>query len=474
MCLFALIGNGIVLTVLIFGKSKLDVPRFLVCNLALADTFMGIYLIILATADALTFGKFKVYAIFWQSSFACQFAGFLGVFSNELSVYTLSVITLERYYAINHAMHLNKRLSLKKASYLMLTGWLFSFVLAFLPLFGISDYRKFAICLPFDVSDLLSFFYVLFLILINGIAFFILMSCYILMYCALKGSHVWNSNDTRIAKRMAILVFIDFFCCVPVAFFLLTAVLGYKLISLNWAKVFTIFILPLNSCANPFLYAILTRQFKKDFFELFRQSKMKKNELDTGPSNSIFKTNLITGKKCTFNSRICQCNPFLDQHCSRRLGLVISTLKTNLDSKGKHNQPQFKIKSNSLFNLVEKNDTRLLEKLSHQKTLSFDSSLTKKCLSHDKTTTNRFKLRKLYRESKFQTYRTTCLICSECNKPSENILDFSEVKKNQVNLNFFDSYFISSSKKNCHHNELKQKNNFMFSSGKLFLTPLHI
>ena len=42
-----------------------------------------------------------------------QAAGFLGVLSSELSVFTLAVITLERNYAITHAMHLNKRLSLK-------------------------------------------------------------------------------------------------------------------------------------------------------------------------------------------------------------------------------------------------------------------------------------------------------------------------------------------------------------------------
>lgn len=29
-------------------------------------------------------------------------------------------------------------------------------------------------------------------------------------------------------------------------------------------QVFTVFVLPLNSCCNPFLYAILTKQFKKD------------------------------------------------------------------------------------------------------------------------------------------------------------------------------------------------------------------
>ena len=50
----------------------------------------------------------------------------------------------------------------------------------------------------------------------------------------------------------------------PIAFFSLTACAGLHLISLEQAKVFTIFVLPLNSCCNPFLYAILTKQFKKD------------------------------------------------------------------------------------------------------------------------------------------------------------------------------------------------------------------
>src|SRR5699024_7319536 len=99
---------------------------------------------------------------------------------------------------------------------------------------------------------------------INGVAFLILMGCYLRMYCAIRGSQAWNSNDSRIAKRMALLVFTDFCCWAPIAFFSLTAVFGLELISLKEAKVFTVFILPLNSCANPFLYAICTKQLKKD------------------------------------------------------------------------------------------------------------------------------------------------------------------------------------------------------------------
>lgn len=205
-----------------------------------------------------------MYAIPWQMSAGCQLAGFLGVLSSELSVYTLAVITLERNYAITHAMHLNKRLSLKHAGYIMICGWAFAVVMALLPLFSISDYRKFAVCLPFETNDLPSLTYVVFLMFINGVAFLILMGCYLKMYCAIRGSQAWNSNDSRIAKRMALLVFTDFLCWSPIAFFSLTAAFGLQLITLEQAKVFTVFVLPLNSCCNPFLYAILTKQFKKD------------------------------------------------------------------------------------------------------------------------------------------------------------------------------------------------------------------
>lgn len=263
--LMALLGNGTVVFVLIFSRSKMDVPRFLVCNLAAADFFMGIYLGFLAVVDASTLGEFRMYAIPWQMSVGCQLSGFLAVLSSELSVYTLAVITLERNYAITHAMHLNKRLSLRHASYIMSIGWIFALTMAVLPLLGVSDYRKYSVCLPMEVfKGHGSLAYVIFLMFINGVAFLTLMGCYLKMYCAIRGSQAWNSNDSRIAKRMALLVFTDFLCWSPIAFFSLTAVLGWQLITLEQAKVFTVFILPLNSCCNPFLYAILTKQFKKD------------------------------------------------------------------------------------------------------------------------------------------------------------------------------------------------------------------
>lgn len=76
------------------------------------------------------------------------------------------------------------------------------------------------------------------------------------------------TSDKTVAKRMALLVFTDFACWAPIAFFGLTAVAGYPLINLTNSKILLVFFYPLNSCANPFLYAILTKQYRRDFFIL--------------------------------------------------------------------------------------------------------------------------------------------------------------------------------------------------------------
>lgn len=260
------------------SKRHIDVPRFLVINLAVADLFMAIYLGLLAFVDLSTLGEFKLFAIKWQYSTGCKLAGFLGVLSSELSVFILAIITLERNYAITNAVHLNRRLSLQKAMFIMFIGYTFALTMAIMPLNGISDYKKFSICLPLDIdSNLSSQIYIITLIAINTFSFLLLLSCYLRMYCAIRGSQAWNTNDLRIAKRMSILVVTDFLCWMPIIIVAIATLFGYHVIGTNGIKILTIFILPLNSVANPFLYAITTKKFKRDLDTLIRRTRSSVN-----------------------------------------------------------------------------------------------------------------------------------------------------------------------------------------------------
>jgi len=268
--LAAILGNIVVFLVLVSNRKKMTVPKFLMCNLAFADFLMGIYLLLLASIDIHTLGEYFNYAILWQNEGGCQVAGFLTVFSCELSIFTLTVITLERWYAISHAIHLTKRLKLRQAVAIMASGWVYAIIMANLPLIGVSDYGNVSICLPMKIDNAADLAYVISLLVVNGVAFLCICCCYVNMYWQVRHSDsTARSNDATIAKRMAMLVFTNFVCWAPIAFFGLTASAGFPLISITHSKILLVFFYPLNSCANPFLYVIITKQFRKDVIGLF-------------------------------------------------------------------------------------------------------------------------------------------------------------------------------------------------------------
>nr|AAK70667.1 follitropin receptor [Ovis aries] len=267
--ILAITGNILVLVILITSQYKLTVPRFLMCNLAFADLCIGIYLLLIASVDVHTKSQYHNYAIDWQTGAGCDAAGFFTVFASELSVYTLTAITLERWHTITHAMQLECKVHVRHAASIMLVGWVFAFAVALFPIFGISSYMKVSICLPMDIDSPLSQLYVMSLLVLNVLAFVVICGCYTHIYLTVRNPNITSSSsDTKIAKRMAMLIFTDFLCMAPISFFAISASLKVPLITVSKSKILLVLFYPINSCANPFLYAIFTRNFRRDFFIL--------------------------------------------------------------------------------------------------------------------------------------------------------------------------------------------------------------
>ncbi|XP_026922139.1 thyrotropin receptor isoform X2 [Acinonyx jubatus] len=267
--LLALLGNVFVLIILLTSHYKLTVPRFLMCNLAFADFCMGMYLLLIASVDLYTHSEYYNHAIDWQTGPGCNAAGFFTVFASELSVYTLTVITLERWYAITFAMRLDRKMRLRHAYAIMVGGWVCCFLLALLPLVGISSYAKVSICLPMDTETPLALAYIILVLLLNIVAFIIVCSCYVKIYITVRNpQYNTGDKDTKIAKRMAVLIFTDFMCMAPISFYALSALMNKPLITVTNSKILLVLFYPLNSCANPFLYAIFTKTFQRDVFIL--------------------------------------------------------------------------------------------------------------------------------------------------------------------------------------------------------------
>lgn len=173
------------------------------CNLACADFLMGVYLLMIAVFDLRTMGQYFNWAIDWQHGIGCKMAGFITVFSSELSIYTLTVITMERYFPIAYPLQINKRLKLSLAFKIMLGGWLYSILMACLPLpfLGISSYSKTSICLPMETRDAYDIAYLVFILCFSAVDFVLICVCYGKMYLSIISQKTRaTNNDMKVAK----------------------------------------------------------------------------------------------------------------------------------------------------------------------------------------------------------------------------------------------------------------------------------
>jgi len=268
----ALIANLVVVIVMLTSDRRLNVHRFLMSNLAFADFCLGLYISILVSVSLDTSGEYYNHVRAWEYGAGCKIAGFIAVFSTELSVYTLTVITIERFFAIVYAMQVNTRLSLRTAVKVMIIGWFVALFVAFLPLVGVNSYQGVAICLPFKSDSKGALAYVGIVLVLNFGTFLVIAGLYAKMFQVVVGSGPVEGapqrNDAKVAKRMALLVFTDFVCWTPIAFFGLLAAFGTSLIGVEDSKFLLVFFFPLNSLCNPFLYAFFTKAFKREFFAL--------------------------------------------------------------------------------------------------------------------------------------------------------------------------------------------------------------
>ncbi|XP_069370285.1 thyrotropin receptor-like isoform X3 [Paralichthys olivaceus] len=271
--LLAISANLLVMFILLSSRQKLSVTRFLMGHLAFADFCMGMYLLLIASVDLYTHSHYYHYAIAWQTGSGCKLAGALSLFASELSVYTLTLISLQRWHAIFFAMRPDRRMRLRHAAVLMLAGWLLCVILALLPLVGVSSYQRVSICLPMDTETTAAQAYVVSVLMINVTAFVVVCLCYLHIYCMVHNpQHQSSRCDTSMAKRMAVLIFTSFLCLAPICFYGLSAAFHRPLMTVTDSKVLLVLFYPLNSCAHPFLYVILTKAFHRDILMLLSRA----------------------------------------------------------------------------------------------------------------------------------------------------------------------------------------------------------
>ena len=271
----SLMGNMLCLVVRVCVQSKASTSGFniFVTNLSIADIIMGFYVAIIGVADALLRGKYLHYDQMWMHSVPCKVAGFLSLLSCEVSALTIWLITLDRFIVLRFPFS-NLRFKRTSASVACAFAWLIGWLLASIPLLPMTSHWEFfsqtGICIPlpvtrqdfkgktYSVSVLIVLNFVLFLLVATGQAFIY----WSVQKNALKTDTTRVSRDLSIARRLISVAVTDFLCWFPIGLCGLLASAEFPVpVEVNVGL--AIFVLPLNSALNPFMYTFNTVMEKR-------------------------------------------------------------------------------------------------------------------------------------------------------------------------------------------------------------------
>ncbi|XP_072032966.1 G-protein coupled receptor GRL101-like [Amphiura filiformis] len=297
--LSALVGNFFALIWRMKEKTKSPmqfVQSLLIANLAMSDFLMGVYMVIIASTDAHYGDDYFKYSDRWRSGKLCRFAGFLSLLSSETSVFFLTLISVDRFVSVVFPF---SRFRLTKTSVKLVGGllWGFAFVISVVPvvvagpdsdLYDLSDVCiglplitrptsfalqesevdnqmtgvSFALPVP-DESKPAWFFSIAIFLGLNLICFLLILLCYIGVFVSLRKSSKRvgrkkssREEEVRVAIKMAIIIGTDFMCWMPVILMGIFSQTGIAVIPLEAYTWCVVFILPINSSLNPYLYTI--------------------------------------------------------------------------------------------------------------------------------------------------------------------------------------------------------------------------
>ena len=261
----ALLGNLAAISLRCI-KEKSSPTSKLITNLGISDLLMGIYLLIIATADQWYRGVYIIYEEEWRKNVLCRFAGMIAMLSSEMSIFTMVVMTLDRVRAIVFPFRLdNLSLSQKSSLIICVCGWSVCLVLSTVPIFDGYYFDRFygqtGVCLPFTIKNVKNpgwEYAISIFIVMNGIAFIIIILGYLMIYYSIHSSRQaagrsFSEVDVRLVKKITLIIISDCLCWLPIIVLSIMALNGVFIPAVVSAWV-AVFILPLNSAINPFLY----------------------------------------------------------------------------------------------------------------------------------------------------------------------------------------------------------------------------
>ncbi|XP_044281722.1 leucine-rich repeat-containing G-protein coupled receptor 4 isoform X2 [Varanus komodoensis] len=283
--LVALFFNMLVMLTIFASCTSLPSSKLLIGLISMSNLFMGVYTGILTFLDAVSWGRFAEYGIWWETGSGCKVAGFLAIFSSESAVFFLMLAAIERSLSVKEIIRKGKCNNQKQFRIAAIFAFLCALISGCLPLFHKGEYSASPLCLPFPTGETPSLGFTVTLVLLNSLAFLLMAIIYTKLYCNLEKEDLSENSQASMIKHVAWLIFTNciFFC--PVAFFSFAPLITAISISPEIMKSVTLIFFPLPACLNPVLYVFFNPKFKEDW-KLLRWHITKRNGTGTVAVNT--------------------------------------------------------------------------------------------------------------------------------------------------------------------------------------------
>ncbi|XP_055387751.1 tachykinin-like peptides receptor 86C [Condylostylus longicornis] len=314
MLFVAIAGNCIVLWIVLGHRSMRTVTNYFLLNLSIADLLMS-------SLNCVFNFIFMLNSDWPFGSLYCTINNFMANVTVSTSVFTLVAISFDRYIAIVHP--LKRRISRKKARFILLLIWILSCILA-APclLYSSTMTKKYyngksrTVCFmmwpdgryPTSISDYV--YNLVILILTYGIPMLVMLVCYFLMGRVLWGSRSIGENTERqiesmkskkkVVRMFIAIVSIFAICWLPYHMFFIysyhyndvaqTRYVQHMYLGFYWLAMS-------NAMVNPIIYYWMNKRFRLYFQKIVCFICIRKSSIKTESPSIILKNKGYLRKK---------------------------------------------------------------------------------------------------------------------------------------------------------------------------------
>ena len=274
----ALIGNALVFAVAYRNRRRHTITDLLIVALSLTDLLVALTVMPLSVGSLIS-------GIWLYNRSVCLFQGFCVITFATASLNTLSVIAVNRYFCVVRPNDYRTVFSIKKTLGYIALVWLLACSFSVSPLlFGIEHYAfqpgKVLCVYPFEINIAYTVCLDIFFI---GIPTTAICFCYWRVFKTVRGrNRVMTGNGDELTSRVHVqeanitktllVVLVGFaLCWLPVLVMDTIDVVTGALILPRQLYLFYTFMVFLSSTINPFIYALVNKRFRREYWKILRR-----------------------------------------------------------------------------------------------------------------------------------------------------------------------------------------------------------